>query len=180
MWLFTKQGFFSAVQHKDEPDMIIVRARLKQDAERLAEFVSVTCSCDQPAVEQTVAADYLFRLTLPWVQWRDVLAELAMQIDYPNFKDAVHALPDDHDRTWAYLMVWQIMHDLQEEEAVDDEPTELARQLLDMLSGQHTPDDLDDALQAAVVPFCNGLFHYVDPEAVLHAARQIIEEGATL
>lgn len=37
MWIFTKDGFFSAVEHRDNSDLLMIRARCREDIERLAE-----------------------------------------------------------------------------------------------------------------------------------------------
>jgi hypothetical protein len=37
MWIFCKDGFFSAVQNRDcQEDEVMVRARIREDVERLA------------------------------------------------------------------------------------------------------------------------------------------------
>ena len=50
MWLFTKQSFLSIVHHRDQPDMLVVRARVKGDIERYFAGASVIRTND---------ADYL-------------------------------------------------------------------------------------------------------------------------
>ena len=35
MWIFTTQGFYSAVEHREDPDRLIVRARTREDIEAL-------------------------------------------------------------------------------------------------------------------------------------------------
>jgi hypothetical protein len=35
MWIFCESGFYSIVQHEDDPNTLIVRARIKGDLERL-------------------------------------------------------------------------------------------------------------------------------------------------
>ena len=99
MWLFTKSGFFSAVQHKDNPELIHVRSRFKGDLERLwKRYLD-----GDPKVEFTPYNDYPFRMDIPRSDWANIVQQEAENIDYDNFKNAVH---DGTDRDRAYMGVW--------------------------------------------------------------------------
>ncbi|MFN8150301.1 MAG: hypothetical protein U0R24_04125 [Solirubrobacterales bacterium] len=39
MWLFTTQGFYSVVAHRDDPETLIVRGRTREDIEALREQI---------------------------------------------------------------------------------------------------------------------------------------------
>lgn len=106
MWLFTTQGFFSAVAHRDDPRTILVRARVRDDARRLVEAVG------EGEVIETPDADYRFRVALPLQDWAAYVAAAANAIDYPNFKDAV-ARRQGPERAHAYGDVWSVMLRLQ-------------------------------------------------------------------
>ena len=41
MWLITTQGFYSAVEHREDPERLIVRARTREDIEALADISKV-------------------------------------------------------------------------------------------------------------------------------------------
>ncbi len=101
MWLFTKHGFFSAVQNWDDASLIHVRARFQGDLEKLCEAYGV-----EPKVVSLPDADYPYRMDFD----REKLAEIAkneiMAIDYTNFKNAVH---DGTERDSAYMGVWSTM-----------------------------------------------------------------------
>jgi hypothetical protein len=100
MWLFTTEGFVSAVAHRDQPGKLLVRARRSEHLRAI--FGDVTVEC-------TPHADYRFRAVISRAQWlAKVLAQAAM-IDYDNFKAAI---PDAeyHD---ACSEVWGTMHKLQ-------------------------------------------------------------------
>ena len=112
MWVFNKDGFFSAVQHKDDPGSVVVRARVHED---------LLLACDRMGVdgcERTLReADYAFRVTVPRALWVAYVRHTANDLlDYTNFKAAVHGEPD---RDRALLRVWQAMHDLQEDRIED-------------------------------------------------------------
>ena len=105
MWIFNKDGYFSAVEHRDMPDHVMVRARRREDIERLAERLGAT-------VEFTPNADYAFRITVPKAGYADYLHAAVMNLDYPNFKSACarHGA-----RARAYMDVWTVMHRFQED-----------------------------------------------------------------
>ncbi len=116
MWLFTTDGFFSAVAYRDEPDAIIVRARVGDDALRLVE------AARQGEVIETPDRDYRFRVYLARDDWSAYVAGAAAAIDYPNFKEAV-AARQGPDRPDAYAALWSAMFELQQH-AVDPSPSQ--------------------------------------------------------
>lgn len=84
MWLYTKHGFFSVVQHRDDPDFVLIRARVK------AHMVSLGNACDYSlTVECTPDADYAYRATVRRTQWQAMLNTLTEsdELCYENFKD---------------------------------------------------------------------------------------------
>jgi hypothetical protein len=113
MWLFCKQGFFSVVRHSHRPGHLLVRARLGEDIDRLAALLSEqTGRPFTPLV--TPDADYRYRLEVPRDDFARAMVRLVEDLDYPNFKLAVHG---DPARDRAYGRVWSIMGELQEGEA---------------------------------------------------------------
>jgi hypothetical protein len=103
MWVFSKTGFVSAVQHRDKPDTLLVRARIKEDLEPLAEFAGAK-------IIETEDADYRFRCEVKKKTFSKWLSDQAESIDYTNFKNAVH---DGTARDAAYMRVWSAMNSLQ-------------------------------------------------------------------
>lgn len=99
MWLFCKSGFFSAVENFRNPKVIHLRARFAGDLERLCAAHGLNAG----AIQETPEGDYRFRLNLPKEDWARVAAKEAMDIDYTNFKAAVH---DGTARDWAYFSAW--------------------------------------------------------------------------
>ncbi|MBP5621773.1 MAG: hypothetical protein J6X44_07145 [Thermoguttaceae bacterium] len=101
MWLFCKQGFFSAVQNFDDSNLIHVRARFKGDLERLCKTYDV-----EPKVVSLAGTDYPFRMDFERGKWAEIVKSEAESIDYENFKNAVH---DGTRRDLAYMDVWDAM-----------------------------------------------------------------------
>lgn len=108
MWIFTRDGFFSAV--KDQycgENELMVRARVRDDLERF---------CDREALDpndimEFPQADYRFRIKVPRGRWIAYVGTMAHDIDYPNFKGTV--ISRDHDRHTAYMECWRALHDWQ-------------------------------------------------------------------
>ncbi len=111
MWIFCKQGYFSAVQHIDKPDTILLRARFPGDLERLFPTLNVA---NPPKIEHTPQADYAYRTELNKEAWADLVWQIAAQIDYTNFKSKVH---EGHDspRNNAYMDCWAALRSAQEQ-----------------------------------------------------------------
>lgn len=88
MWLFTQEGFISAVAHRDKPDVLLVRARDKQSLKSLSEFTG-------QKITTTKKADYLYRVEVirpAFAEWLDSQVD---DIDYDNYKNRVHQTRGD-------------------------------------------------------------------------------------
>jgi len=105
MWLVTKFGFFSVVAHQDDPDLVLVRARSRDDLEQLRAFGQGRDICT-PMIILTPAADYCCRMIVARGDWDRLGAALTADIDYINFKQQVHGEPE---RDAAYMQMWSIM-----------------------------------------------------------------------
>lgn len=108
MWIFTTIGFFSVVAHHDDPDTILIRARVRGDLDALRRE-------HLPDIEilESAGSDYRFRALVPRDEWEHAAQRLTAAIDYPNFKDAV-AERQGHDRAHVYLDVWRTIRSLQD------------------------------------------------------------------
>lgn len=120
MWLFTTRGFLSIVENKDDPDLLHVRARCKEDIEKFAELVKGIGPFNDPLhpaeniqIERTEYGDYLYRFDAPRDAVVAAVNSLVHEINYTNFK----ASTEDHskEREKAYFKVWAAMQELQEE-----------------------------------------------------------------
>lgn len=101
MWLFCKSGFFSAVRHAEKAETIHLRARFKGDLQRLFKAHNVRAK-----VKYTPKNDYAYRANIPLQTWAEIVATEAADVDYENFKNAVH---DGTARDMAYMDVWCAM-----------------------------------------------------------------------
>src|SRR3954453_21583727 len=106
MWLFTPRGFYSVVAHRDDPDVVLVRARERADLESLAEL------SPRLAIAHTPERDYAWRVLMPRAEWERALGLLATEIDYPNFKDEVQR-KQGYGRASLYAQVWSTLRSLQ-------------------------------------------------------------------
>ena len=109
MWIFTTQGFYSAVQHRDDPEKVIVRGRTPEDIEALKAQIPTLEPFEDPS------ADYRYRAVVDKTEWVKAVEVLAGSIDYPNFKSAVARL-HGHQRAQVYGRVWGELLKLQDSE----------------------------------------------------------------
>ncbi len=106
MWLMTAHGFYSVVQHRDDSDQFLVRARVRGDLDNLKRVASI----DAP-IKDTPGGDYKHRLYISREQLGAMMATLTESIEYDNFKDHIHALPDQKHKSRAYMTVWSAMQE---------------------------------------------------------------------
>ena len=122
MWIFTKHGFFSAVcarqgngKHGQPVDLerIMVRARLRSHLESLKlRFPDLIGKCD---LHESAGTDYAYRIFVPKSAWVQVLAGLAEEIDYDNFKSEVAHHQGKVGTPYEHSLhdVWSVMSKLQ-------------------------------------------------------------------
>lgn len=112
MWLCTTTGFYSAVAHKNEKDLLVVRSRVLQDSEALAAWTNLRRLGEDPEVVEVVAyqqSDYPWRVIIRRTEWAAFVAAEATSIDYTNYKNAVTAKQgrerhDIYSRVWSALL----------------------------------------------------------------------------
>jgi hypothetical protein len=122
MWIFTKHGFFSAVCARQgdgrhgrpiDPDRIMVRARVRSHLEALKKrFPNILGEC---GIRESAGTDYAFRLFVQKSAWMEVLAGLAEETDYDNFKSEVARHQGRAGAAYAHSLheVWSVMNQLQ-------------------------------------------------------------------
>lgn len=120
MWTMTKIGFYSVVQHRADPNDVLIRARSKQDLENLLDFARKTLASvgglndEVGAIEATIArADYPFRLSCTKVAWATLMGAMIGDIDYDNFKTRIGK--SSPARAHTYGLVWQDLHRIERE-----------------------------------------------------------------
>lgn len=99
MWLCTKYGFFSAVcarkgprSKKIDKTRIMVRARRREHLEMLKGDFTIDAK-----IHEFDRSDYPFRIFLDKKRFAQLVAELALEIDYDNFKNAVAKLGGSYE-----------------------------------------------------------------------------------
>ena len=109
MWIFTETGFVSAVQHRESPDYLMVRARDSQSLESLATMISVE-------IKATPDADYPYRLVAAKEDFKSWMNDNIDFLGYSNFKNQV-AITRGKEYAHTLGSVWSTMHDVEDEAA---------------------------------------------------------------
>lgn len=99
MWIFMSDSFLSIVAHRDDPDLLVVRARAEGDIEQI-----FPCA----AVQHTPYRDYAYRTFLPRSVVAEAIAAYTAGIRYTNFKDSVK----NRDRHGFYYGAYNAMLNL--------------------------------------------------------------------
>lgn len=111
MWIFTKMGFLSIVEHRDDPGRLMIRARFKEDIEELCRRIAKEEGGDPPAWQETPEGDYRYRATCGREVMARIVEQLVREIDYTNFKQSVHG---NARRDRAYLACWDALRSAQD------------------------------------------------------------------
>ena len=115
MWVLSKHGYFSAVKKSGcAPGELVIRARCKEDLERL----KAATGTEAPILKKA-GTDYPFRICMNREVWAKFLTGEAMSIDYPNFKDEVlfgkiESPRRRKHRHHVYFNVWKALLSLSE------------------------------------------------------------------
>ena len=113
MWVFTKNGFVSAVRKDEHPEVLTIRARDRISLEDLAAIAEVE-------IGKSTSGDYPNRVFVAPKVFADWLFAEAMAIDYNNYKNEV-ARTRGYDFAGPLSDVWLAMHDVTDAEANNDE-----------------------------------------------------------
>jgi hypothetical protein len=102
MWIFTRDGFYSAV-HKDcKEDEVLVRSRQKADLLALGKKIGLKLK-----IARTALSDYRYRTVVKKDDWAKYLSEAALELDYNNFKNKVPRT--EFKRHSACLRCWEAL-----------------------------------------------------------------------
>jgi hypothetical protein len=110
MWIFTQDGFISAVDNGHVPGKLAVRARDKKSLEFLAEITG-------QEISQRKNTDYPYRVFVTKDEFTSFLASHVDAMDYSNFKNRVYETRGS-DFAHACGNVWSAMIDVTDKEAV--------------------------------------------------------------
>lgn len=108
MWIITKHGFVSIVQHHSDAGRFLVRARDEEDLKQLLAVAHLPLS-----IAQSSDSDYRYRTTLSAAQLGKLFDALALSIDYPNFKNHVGQDLRQRKRLPLYHQIWHLLQSLQ-------------------------------------------------------------------
>lgn len=101
MWVCFNNAFVSAVQDREHPDGLVVRARRKKHLEAIFP--------DRNDIIGMKGSDYKWRIFCTKLEFAEIVRKSIMDIDYDNFKNSVKdkALHD------MYLDVWSAGYHMQ-------------------------------------------------------------------
>lgn len=111
MWIFTKEGFFSAVFDKYcNRGELMIRSRCRDDLGRLSK--KLYGYQDGSKIFKIPHADYRFRMKATKNDWAEYLVNCALDVDYANVKDKI-VPAGDNLRQDAYYQVWTALYSRQ-------------------------------------------------------------------
>lgn len=115
MWVFTTKGFFSIVEHKKDPNRLLIRARIRKDIDNI-KMLFEALGLRVSDVLESASSDYRYRIFANRIDWASVMTHLITDMGYTNFKNAAYETDSSEirdKRHEAYLDIWAIMHELQ-------------------------------------------------------------------
>lgn len=99
MWVFTNDAMISAVEDRDDDNILWVRARHGGDLERFFGDLRVV-------VKFTPDADYAYRTIVTREDFTQALILAVDKIDYDNFKGSIPQTKAGNRRHDVYLRCW--------------------------------------------------------------------------
>lgn len=111
MWVFTQDGFISAVDNNQKPGLLTVRSRDRQSLVMLAEIA-------ETSIEFTPGRDYQYRTFVTREAFTEFMTAQIDTLDYHNFKDRLRTTRG-YEYSSAAGQVWTVMHDVIDDAARD-------------------------------------------------------------
>jgi len=103
MWFCFNDGFCSAVQDRDDPNGLVVRARRRKDIENIFPDKQVVVGG---------STDYNYRVFCSKEEFAKLVSDSIMDINYGNFKNSVK----DHELHDLYCDFWGLHYSYQKHE----------------------------------------------------------------
>lgn len=100
MWFCFNDGFISAVQHRDDPETLVVRARRREILDTLF---------PEQLVVVGGSTDYNYRVFIGKKEFNKIVSKRIQDIDYTNFKNSV----EDDELHHLYADFWRLHYDYQ-------------------------------------------------------------------
>jgi hypothetical protein len=120
MWIATKIGFYSIVLRPEKEgaknNVYHIRARTGADIDAVISLLEPILKRSLQLFE-TPDVDYHWRIILKPEELAPALAALAATVDYPNFKDEIHASGTQAEKLDAYSDLWSALYELQSRES---------------------------------------------------------------
>ena len=110
MWVFTQDGFISAVDNGHVPGKLAVRARDKKSLELLAAITT-------QEITQSKNSDYPYRVYVTKDEFTSFMVSHVDAIDYSNFKNRVYSTRGSKF-AHACSEVWSVMLGTTDKEAI--------------------------------------------------------------
>ena len=104
MWVFTSDGFFTAVSKQCRQDEIMIKANSRKDLEKLLQSVNA-----QQPIQESPETAHRFHVILKKASWIQYLADYVEDLDYETVRDHI-VTRNDTARHEAYQTVWTTMH----------------------------------------------------------------------
>ncbi len=107
MWLFTRYGFFSVSCPNWDKNQLQVRARA---CKHLASLQGRFPRLKSFKIQETIDADYRYRIVLPRQVWTETVTELVLEQTWSNFKNEANSSQRDAVYDNALHEIWTIMY----------------------------------------------------------------------
>lgn len=131
MWIFTRYGFFSiaCARRRDgslDSQTVMVRSRRKAHLQKLQSRFQEIATAEIVALPER---DYRYRLILPKPVWATIIAALADEQEWSNFKNEAARFQGAPGADYVHALheVWGVMHNLQVSEAGGGEASRLVK-----------------------------------------------------
>jgi len=105
MWLFTLNSFVSVVRHREDPELLLLRARRRDD------LIELLGKRREKEVREDLQADYRYRVILGEKAFKKIIsAYISRRLNYDNYKAA-----QKPDREFLGFLheIWHLGHEMQ-------------------------------------------------------------------
>lgn len=106
MWLMTKHGFYSISQKGK--GQYHIRARERQDLENL---ITNHGPLRRHKIVESTEADYPYRVIVTESVLDEVMTFFTATLDYSNFKETIHHMPNQSRKNLPYAKIWWVLMD---------------------------------------------------------------------
>jgi hypothetical protein len=136
----TPRGFYSVVRNRDADSYLLIRARAREDLERLCEIEEMNKYATEIVDTPPPTADYGYRIwrVLP-DDWTAALETMTSEITYGNFKKAI-----EPKRASVYMRVWSALLSIGRGRPAWDPAPQPALDGFEVDVPEYVPEEWDD------------------------------------